>query len=149
VEHNVFAKILVCSDGSEHAIRAAETAVEIALKFGSQVTIINVLTHVMEPALLALDAGPASWESAEEAYEAAHQDVENRTGTIFEKAGIRYDVIRERGHAVDRIVDVAEKENAELIVLGSRGLGTFTRMIMGSVSDGVLHHAHCPVLVVR
>jgi nucleotide-binding universal stress UspA family protein len=44
---------------------------------------------------------------------------------------------------------LAEKEGAELIVMGSRGLGCIRRALMGSVSDSIVHHAHCPVLVVR
>lgn len=50
------------------------------------------------------------------------------------------------GHA---IVDVAQKENATFVVTGTRGMGKFRRTIMGSVSDFVVHHAHCPVLVCR
>ena len=142
-------KILVCSDGSEHAMHAASIAAEVAAKFGSQISIINVITQQMEPVLLAMDAGPISWNTADEAFEQSQQDIERRTGEVFEKAGIKFDCIRERGHAADRIVEVAERENVDLIVLGSRGLGTFTRLVLGSVSDGVMHHAHCPVLIVR
>src|ERR1044071_7422652 len=149
MEAPMFSKILICTDGSEHAIHAAEAAADIAKKFGSEVLMINVLTHVMEPALLAIDAGPASWDSAEEAYEKAQADIEGRTSAIFQRAGIRFDTIRERGHAADKIVEIAEQEKVDLIVMGSRGLGTFTRLVLGSVSDGVIHHAHCPVLIVR
>ena len=47
------------------------------------------------------------------------------------------------------ITDIATEENAVLIVLGTRGMGTIRRTIMGSVSDYVVHHAHCPVVVCR
>lgn len=145
----MFNTILVCTDGSEHAIHAAKMAAELASKFDSKVVMLSVLTHIMEPVFLAVDAGPASWNSAEEAYEKAQEDIEQRTGAVFAKAEIAYEAIRERGHAADKIVEVAEQRKTDLIVLGSRGLGTFTRLVLGSVSDGVLHHAHCPVLIVR
>jgi nucleotide-binding universal stress UspA family protein len=55
----------------------------------------------------------------------------------------------EIGRADEEIVRLAEELGAGLIVLGSRGLGGVRRALMGSVSDSVVHHAHCPVLVVR
>ena len=71
------------------------------------------------------------------------------TGAVFEKAGIPYRSRRELGHPVDRIVRTADDEQADLIVMGSRGIGGFERLLLGSVSEGVLRHAHCPVLTVR
>lgn len=49
----------------------------------------------------------------------------------------------------EAIVDVAKEEHAMLIVMGTRGMGTIRRTLIGSVSDYVVHHAHCPVLVAR
>jgi nucleotide-binding universal stress UspA family protein len=53
------------------------------------------------------------------------------------------------GKAAAEIVDLAEELGAGLVVVGSRGLGGIRRALMGSVSDSVVRHAHCPVLVVR
>ena len=53
------------------------------------------------------------------------------------------------GEAAAEIVDLAEELGAGLVVVGSRGLGGIRRALMGSVSDSVVRHAHCPVLVVR
>jgi nucleotide-binding universal stress UspA family protein len=53
------------------------------------------------------------------------------------------------GPAVDEILDLAEEVGADLIVIGSRGLGAISRALLGSVSESVVKHAHCPVLVVR
>lgn len=145
----MFEKILVCSDGSEHALKAAEAAVKLADKFNSKVTLINVFSPHVQPVFAGPDATPYYWDAPEGAIERAQEAVERRTGKVFDNAGIKYSCIREQGHTVDRIIEVAEHENVDLIVIGSRGLGGFTRLFLGSVSDAVLHHAHCPVLVVR
>ncbi len=50
---------------------------------------------------------------------------------------------------VETIVNQAVRENADLIIVGTRGLGAFKKLILGSVSNGVVSHAHCPVLVIR
>ena len=54
-----------------------------------------------------------------------------------------------RGRADEEVVDLAEEVGADLIVMGSRGLGGMSRALVGSVSDSVVRHAHCPVMVVR
>ena len=53
------------------------------------------------------------------------------------------------GRPVEEIVILADEIDAGLVVVGSRGLGGIRRLLLGSVSDGVVRHAHCPVLVVR
>lgn len=146
----MFTHILVASDGSEHALRAARAAGEIALKFQADLTLLSVFSPpmatppamagaepILDPTILA--------QYAEEVQEA----VERRTGQVLEELGIRYTTKRERGHPVDMIVNVAEEAKADLIVMGSRGLGGVQSFLLGSVSDRVLHHAHCPVLIVK
>lgn len=147
----MFDKILVCIDGSENAQKAAEAACQLALKFGSKVTLIDVYTPI--PAYSAhvatIEMTPVYEEFDPAIEQRLHDTVEHRTGKIFTDAGLKYETRREMGHPVDKIVDAAEEEKADLIVMGSRGLGTFQRFLLGSVSDGVLHHAHCPVLIIR
>jgi nucleotide-binding universal stress UspA family protein len=70
---------------------------------------------------------------------------------IAKDAGAKPRTILERsfGNAAQRIISVAEDENFDLITISSRGHSLLSRMVMGSVCDGVTRHAHCPVLVVR
>ena len=75
--------------------------------------------------------------------------IEKETGAVLQQAGVRFTLHRELGHPVDRIVCVAQDDQADLIVLGSRGHGGYDRLLIGSVSEGVLRHAHTPVLIVR
>ena len=143
----MFKHILVCSDGSAHANRAAQVAAEIAAKFESRVSLISVRPARYIPATAGLEAAPIFVE--EPVNTKLHEEAEHSTGSVLTYAGLKFESIREQGHSVDRIVETAERIKADLIVLGSRGLGGFARVLLGSVSDGVLHHAHCPVLIVR
>jgi nucleotide-binding universal stress UspA family protein len=83
-------------------------------------------------------------EQTEKILEDQVQKIEQEGGKVAEK----HLCITERRRA-DQIVEVAEDIGAGLIVMGSRGLGGVRRALMGSVSDSVVRHAHCPVLVVR
>ncbi len=147
----MFRKIVLCSDGSEHALAAARAAAEIAQKFDSHV----VLLSVFDPAHIPIPfAGlPVSVTEADGnlgCYAAElHTVVEEKTGAILDAAKLRYECRREIGHPVDRILAIAHDENADLIVLGSRGLNNWQTLLLGSVSDGVLRHASCPVLIMR
>lgn len=146
----MFNKILVCSDGSEAALKAARAAAEIAKKFDSRVVLLNVFTP--SPSTMTFVGAPDAVPYAQMAVgyaDEVQEAVELRTGRIFDEMKVAYEGRREMGHPVDRIVGVAEEEQVDLIVMGSRGLGGFQRILLGSVSDGVLHHAHCPVLIVR
>ncbi len=62
---------------------------------------------------------------------------------------LKYKFVREQGDPGHRICHVANEEGVTLIICGTRGLGTIRRTIMGSVSDYVVHHSHCPVIVCR
>jgi nucleotide-binding universal stress UspA family protein len=145
----MFSHILVCSDGSEPALKAAQTAAEIAQKFNARVTLLNVYIPPADILYAAAPSRKVHYQLDVKARDRAHTEVERRTGKVFESAGVRYACRRGTGQAVEHIVRAAEKENADLIVLGSRGMGIFQRFMLGSVSDGVLHHAPCPVLIVR
>ena len=147
----MFETILLCSDGSEHALKAARAAAAIAKKFDSKI----VLVQVFNPASLPVPfvGMPESVMIAEgnlSCYvEEMQAGIEKSTGAILEAAHRPYKCRREIGHPIDRIVAVAKDRQAGLIVLGSRGLSGWNSYLLGSVSDGVLHHAHCPVLIVR
>jgi nucleotide-binding universal stress UspA family protein len=147
----MFQTILLCSDGSEHSTRAAQAAVEIAQKFDSQIVLVNVFDPALAPIPFAgLPESMLIAEGNMGCYAQELQEVvEKVTGAILEAAPRHYKCRREIGHPVDRIVAAARDIQADLIVLGSRGLGGWNSYLLGSVSDGVLHHAHCPVLIVR
>jgi nucleotide-binding universal stress UspA family protein len=146
----MFQEILVATDGSEQALQAARAAGEIAQKFQAKLTLVSV--YDMNNVMAAYESGPENIPYVllmRQRGEEMHEKAQHRTGEVLQAMGVTYQSRRETGHPVDTIVQVAEELKADLIVLGSRGLGAFKRLLLGSVSDGVLHHAHCPVLIVR
>jgi len=148
----MFGKILVCSDGSEGALTAARMGALIASKFHSDV----LLLHTYDLSVAAYPAFVAGvWELAVspdgmDTYAAeARLALEAHTGKVFQDAGVNYESLIERGHPVEVITRLAAEREMDLIVIGSRGLSGVEAFLIGSVSEGVLHHAHCPVLIVR
>lgn len=74
-----------------------------------------------------------------------------RAVSSFEREGVKEtrEIVQARASVVETIVGYAARKDIDLIVVGSRGLGGFKGMLVGSVSSGVVTHAHCPVLVVK
>jgi len=139
------ARILVATDGSEEATLAAKTAAEVAHGTYSELYLVSVADaysssdDVHKP------------ESVENLRQRA-QDVLDDQVTKIEQSGgeVAREYVRlSQRHPADEIVRVAEETRVDLVVMGSRGLGGLRRALMGSVSDSVVRHAHCPVLVVR
>ena len=136
--------ILLATDGSREAELARTTAIDLAESTNSELHVVTVAPgfpsyDVRNPAVVDLLR-----QRAEDILNEEAAKIEREGGTVAEKH-LR---IAERYRA-EQIVRVAEDIAADLIVMGSRGLGGVRRALMGSVSDSVVRHAHCPVLVVR
>ncbi len=146
----MIAQIILCSDGSGHALKAAEIAGEIAAKFQAEITLLSVFSPAPMPITSPEGLAPyVEIDTYERMCEDFHEAVQQNTGMVLDKLGAKYSARREYGQPVNRIVETAKDLKADMIVIGSRGLGGFQRLLLGSVSDGVVHHAHCPVLIVR
>ena len=143
------AKILLATDASEEAHLAAATAADLAQRTGSQVHVAHVGAELTHGAFPAVQVGPLPGVHQDELDRQAKGLLEAETermkssGTEVGGSHLR------RGRADKEIVLLAEEEGADLIVMGSRGLGGIGQALMGSVSDSVVRHAHCPVMVVR
>lgn len=141
-------KILLATDGSRSAVHAGEVAAGIAGATGSELHVAHVmLAPVLYPNLEApVMAGDRIYEEEKiEAQNLLDEQVKRiqETGTAVAGSYLR------EGAPDAEIVALAEDIDVGLIVIGSRGLGGIRRALLGSVSDSVVHHAHCPVLVVR
>ena len=146
-------KVLLATDGSREAELAAGTAADLANSTNSELHLVTVAPGYPDPVYHIHEAG-LRYETFEQALEAVKgeaqkvldeqvQKVEETGGTVKE-AHLRIGEQRDQA-----IVHLAEELGAGLIILGSRGLGGVRRALMGSISDSVVRHAHCPVMVVR
>lgn len=131
-------RILVPVDGSENSKRAFDFATRIAHQTSSQLIVLNVIDG------RAYDRAPS--EAMEEAKQLIRMHVSEA-----KKSGImaRGEAIRPGASIVRQIVEYAKQKRVDLIVMGTRGLGGFRKLLLGSVSGGVVSHAHCAVTVVR
>jgi nucleotide-binding universal stress UspA family protein len=141
--------VLLATDGAKDAELATTTALDLANGTSSELHIVLV----EEPAYAYVDpSGYPFFPDAELEHE-LEQHARMNLGAEVEKRRSAGGAVAEAhlrvGAAPAEIVDLAEDIGAGLIVMGSRGLGGIRRALMGSVSDSVVRHAHCPVLVVR
>ena len=146
-------KILLATDGSREAQLAATTAVDLANSTNSEFHVVTVAPGNPDPVYHVREAS-LSYESYEQALDAvkgeAQEVLDEQVRKIEEAGGTVKEAHFRIGERRDQaIVHLAEDLGAGLIVLGSRGLGGVRRTLIGSVSDSVVRHAHCPVMVVR
>ncbi|MDG6985318.1 MAG: universal stress protein [Nitrososphaerota archaeon] len=145
-----FRKIVVAYDGSNDSTKAVQVACLMALKFGSSVTVVHVYhspSNVYAP-------GPGmpipDFTDIESAAEEGGRAILARGLEAASKAGVKAKgELMESPSAVEAIVTFASQEGADLLVVGTRGMTGFKRMLVGSVSSGIVSHSSCPVLVVR
>jgi nucleotide-binding universal stress UspA family protein len=143
-------RLVVAIDGSTHAHRAVKVAARLAGELrADEVTLINV--GQMPPAALISPSilGHVSFGSLEQALERDSRRILHDGAEAF--AGTDLQVVRlyRSGDPATEIIRTAREQKADLIIIGARGLGQLGGLILGSVSERVLHAAHCPVLVVR
>jgi nucleotide-binding universal stress UspA family protein len=143
-----FHSILVAIDGSEHSRRALREAVDQAELGRAHLTIVTVAPR---PATLLMGGPvvpPIDMRGIDEAVRGEHQKLlDDAVAQVPDDVSV-VKVLAE-GRAARGILDQAEKGDCDLIVVGSRGRGEMSSMLLGSVSREVLHHSRVPVLVVH
>jgi len=142
----MFTGILLASDDSEGALRAATVAASLANKFTSRLTIINVFQPIQAYGPFREVVSPAMHEKY---FRELKESALAPAGRIAEEMHVPYQTRQEEGHPGSEIGRVAAEEGCDLIVMGSRGLSDVKAFFLGSVSEYVVHHAHCSVLIVR
>lgn len=153
----MFKKILVALDGSEPSERALEYAMEFAAKWGAELTMLAVVPRVMLPIFPDEGFGATPIAAArdislyQERMRAVYQNVlkEAEAKVRAEHPDLKVETRLEEGRPSATIVDMAENDGADLIVIGSRGIGGITGWILGSTSRRVVDSCTKPILIVK
>ncbi len=146
-------KILVATDGSNNAERAVRAAVQLAKRFKAELIILNVVMELVPPVYspIGVDVPAVDYTAYLQRAEADGKKIAADAGKIVESEGVKYKVavMRSVTSVAEAVLQEATTESVNLIVMGTRGLGGFKKLLLGSVSSAVVDHASCSVLVVR
>jgi nucleotide-binding universal stress UspA family protein len=143
----VFGSIVVGTDGSETASEAVRQAVELAKRCGARLHLVSAYKPLDRPRVAAgAGAEAAGWAINPEAKVDAI--LASAAGTS-RSGGLAIELHAVKGDPADALIQVAEKENADLIVVGNKGMTGSRRFLLGSVPDKVSHHAPCSVMIVH
>jgi nucleotide-binding universal stress UspA family protein len=141
----LFTSILVPVDGSDNSYRALDAALVLAEKLGSIITVIHVMeqipiTHIGSEKLLS---------ELLEAYKKENQNILSKCSEIATQKGLTLKTLLLQGNPASVILDYSKKEKFDLLIMGSRGLGKFKELILGSVSGKIVHHSPSAVMLIR
>ena len=141
-------KILVPIDGSECSLTAAKYATRIAKDENAQLFCIHIMASV-----------PYGYATSATAIDQYFKDINEKVESWFDKVknmaknegipGLKTETFTDVKSVIGSIIDYATSRDVDLIVIGTRGRTGLKRFLMGSVANGVVQHAHCPVLLVR
>lgn len=145
----MFKSIVVGTDGSETAAEAVRQAAELARAVGARLSIVSAYEPVPGQRLAEIRREtPEDMQWAISARSEVDQTLQEAARPARD-AGVPVEVCARQGDPADAILDVAEEHDADLIVVGNKGMTGAKRFLLGSVPNKVSHHAPCSVLVIR
>jgi nucleotide-binding universal stress UspA family protein len=137
-----FSKILVCIDGSKYSNNAVRVSCDMAKKHNSEVVLIYVVDKTVKSDILAgIEYTKIVRKYAQEALERAQKTAKS--------LGIQANLVIKEGNVANEIIQHSKKIHADLIVVGSKGLGAVLRFVLGSVSTKIAQHSLCSVLIIK
>ena len=141
-------KVLVGIDGSNHSLRAAEYAMEISIKYMAKLIAVTVAylpakSRVSQQEAIEVGAGLSEMEKAKTWFESFTQRARQN------KIELRTELVNSQRPVDYVILEYAEKEGIDLIVIGTRGRTGLSKIVLGSVASGIISYSHSPVLVVK
>ena len=145
----MFRSIVVGTDGSDTANQAVSQAVDLARAVGAKVQLVSAYEPV--PASRLAEERRQAPEDLQWAIN-PREDVDttlDAAAGVAREAGVDVEVYPRQGDPADAILDVAEEQEADLIVVGNKGMTGAKRFLLGSVPNKVSHHAPCSVLIIR
>jgi nucleotide-binding universal stress UspA family protein len=145
----LYDSIVIGTDGSETAKEAVRQATELAKTLGSSIHLVSAYEPVPEGRLRQeRQEVPDDLQWMVNPKEDVNTTLE-ATGKELEEAGVKVETYAREGDPADAILDVAEEQNADLIVVGNKGMTGARRFLLGSVPNKVSHHAPCSVMIIR
>lgn len=148
-ERTLINRILVPLDGSEYANKALDYAIQLAKKFSSEILLVHVL-----PATTAIRRGSEVISTSlyrnlrKRLEEDAHRILTSSEAKVRD-AGIKVTMKLDYGDPAGRIINIAKKDDMDLIVIADKGLGAVAKFFLGSISNKISHHATCHVLIFK
>ncbi|RBP02052.1 universal stress protein [Rossellomorea aquimaris] len=138
----MYKRILLAADGSDHSMRSAEHAIELAKKFDSTVDLVYVV-----------DGDTSKYDVLHHENKIRIEEARKQRifplEEMFEESGVHYVTQVLHGEPAPAIIEFTEKAKSDLVVIGSRGLNSLQTMLLGSVSHKVVKHVHCPVIIIK
>lgn len=144
---SAFDYILFPTDGSEQSKKALESLVELAKKFNSKIFVLN--TYEVPVPITNYELSSDLYLSVEGVLSRNSKDILEEVKVVLEKNGINAQYISLTGDSGSIIMERAEKLEVSMILMGSRGLGAIKSVLMGSVSNYILHHSKWPVMIIH
>lgn len=147
-DYTLIKRILVPLDGSDSSFSAAEYAIKLAKVANAEVLFMHAVVN--PPYIEYRAAGQMITAYIDEAKRQAEMWYK-KVGDLASKNGVKFsaETILDVVSAADSIVNYAENSEADLIVIGTKGRTGIKRILLGSVANGIVMHANCPVLVTR
>jgi len=147
-------RILVAVDGSKPSIDAGTQAIDIAKRFDAELIALYVVSPDVRYNYLEDVITPRLPKALKDVVMIAMQRGEKHVDKVKQKASeknvkVKTDVVIGISSVVKEIIEYAEKNRIDMIIIGSRGLSGIKKMLLGSVASGVVTYAYCPVLVTK
>ena len=155
LNNNIFSKILIPVDGSTNSMKAIDYAIDLADKYKSELLALHVLysqsgfafhKETVAGAITSSSLNDLNLDAKQEA-EKWFEEINKRAEE--KKVHIKTEVVFTVISIVEGILTYAEKENINLIIIGSKGKSGWKKLIVGSVASGISAYAHCPILIVK
>jgi nucleotide-binding universal stress UspA family protein len=151
-----FDKIMVAIDGSKESMHAANYAIGVAKRYNATLVVLTVLPQELRYDYEIDRVDPEiPMTPVRGIVELSRMEIEDKWFTVIKKNAlvsnvrVETEVVMEAKSVVSDIIEYSEKQGVDLIVIGTKGKTGLRRLLLGSVSQGVLAYAHCPVLLVR
>ncbi|MFI5041788.1 MAG: universal stress protein [Acidimicrobiales bacterium] len=146
----MYERVVVGTDGSDTAAEAVRQAAELAKLCGARLHIVHVFQPVSAIATMGADAGAAAVAAGlPEAAERHASEVLERAAQAGTRIGVDVEAHLHTGDPANALIETAKKVDADLVVVGNKGMSGVRRFVLGSVPNKLSHHAPCSLLIVN